>query len=270
MHPPPVKTAVFLGGGRITHALVAGLCRVGYRRALVVHDRNRGKLRQLSRRYGVKGEPNLHRAVAQAQLLIIAVRPTSVAELLAQIGPLDRPLTAISLAAAIPLAQLRAQLGPPVVWARAMPSPLCRGGRGLTALTFDRALSTGGRRQVRDLFARVGTILEIAENKFDTFTVTYSSSHGYHALAALAESAIKLGLDRRSAFTAAAHALADGIIVWREEKIPLQTLLDEAATPGGIAASVMNASDSAGYCRAVERGLRAGLARSRAILRSRT
>jgi hypothetical protein len=38
--------------------------------------------------------------------------------------------------------------------------------------------------------------------------VTYSSSQGYHALAALAEGAETL-LNRKTALTAAAHALAD-------------------------------------------------------------
>ena len=46
--------------------------------------------------------------------------------------------------------------------------------------------------------------------------MTYSSSQGYHALAALAEGAETLGLNRKTALTAAAHALADGILAWRE------------------------------------------------------
>ena len=106
-------------------------------------------------------------------------------------------------------------------------------------------------------------MLEIPESQFDAFTVTYSSSHGYHALATLAASAQKLGLNRKTALTAAAHALADGILSWREGKIPLDQLLHEAATPGGIAAAVMKAMDSSGYRRSIRQGLRAGMARAR-------
>jgi len=254
---------VFLGGGRITGALVAGLRRAGYNKPIVVHDRHPHKLRQLEREYGVKGEANLHRAVEQARLLIIAVRPDSVGELLGAMGRIDRSLTAVSLAAGVPLAKLRARLGPPVRWARAMPSPVCRSGRGLTALTFELGLSRSARREVNDLFARVGPVLEIPETKFDAFTVSYSCSHGFHALAALASEAEKLGLDRKTALTAAAHALADGILAWREGNIPLHRLLHEASTPGGIAAKVMSSMSKAGYERAVERGLRAGMARAR-------
>jgi pyrroline-5-carboxylate reductase len=261
-----VKATVFLGGGRITGALVAGLRLAKYDEPIVVHDRNPNKLRRLKKQYGVAIEPELKRAVAQAGLLIIAVRPDSVSDLLREIGKLEtknlrRPPTLVSLAAGIPLSKLRAGL--PASWVRAMPSPGSRSGRGLTALTFERGFSQDARREVKRLFEKVGTVIEIPESQFDAFTVTYSSSHGYHALAALAASAEKLGLNRKTALTAAAHALADGILSWREGRIPLDQLLHEAATPGGIAASVMRAMDSSGYARSIQHGLRAGMARAR-------
>jgi pyrroline-5-carboxylate reductase len=253
---------VFVGGGRITGALLAGLRLAQYDAPVIVHDRHRSKLTELRRQYGVTIEPDLHRAVTRARLLIIAVRPDSVRALLAKLGEI--PLTfVVSLAAGIPLANLRDWMGAPVRWARAMPSPVVRSGHGLTALTFTRDFPAPARRELRDLFARVGIVLEIPESKLDAFTVTYSSSHGYHALATLAEAAEKLGLERRIAMTAAAHALADGILAWRENEFSLDELLREAATPGGIAAATLASMDRSGYKRIVQLGLRAGMARAR-------
>ena len=259
---------VFLGGGRITSALLAGLKLArpnfaGDSRSIIVYDRNPPKLRTLQREFGAFGEPNLHRAIARAHLLIIAVRPDSVRGLLQEIGRIERPLNAVSLAAGLPLGSLRRWLPAPVRWARAMPSPVCRSGSGLTALAFDSGFPPSARREVKSLFSQVGTILEIPEAKFDAFTVTYSCSHGYHALAALAEAAQELGLDRKTALNAAAHALADGVVAWRKGKIPLDHLLQEAATPGGTAAAAMAAMKAAGYQRTIQRGLAAGVARAR-------
>jgi len=255
---------VFLGGGRITSALLAGLRLAGFRQPVVVHDHNPHKLRQLKRQYDVQVEPDLRRAVEQAHLLIVAVRPDGVRDLLQQIGHAGqfRSLTAVSLAAGIPLKNLRAWAGLRLRWARAMPSPVARTGRGLTAITFDRGLPVSARREIRDFFSRVGTVLEIPENRFDAFTVTYSSSHGYHALSALAEAAENLGLDRKTALTAAAHALADGVLAWRASTLSLDALLNEAATPGGIAASTMSKMNQSGYKRSVQLGLRAGMRRA--------
>lgn len=268
-----MKATVFLGGGRITAALIAGLRLAGDRTPIVVHDRNPHKLRALNREHGVKVEPDLARALAQAELLIVAVRPDSVVALLEKTrqaaslpigdGKAMRPILACSLAAGIPLAKLRGALGPPVRWARAMPSPVARSGRGLTALTFERGCPVAARKRLKDFFAQVGAVLEIPESHFDVFTAAYSCSHGYYALAGLAQAARKLGLDRKTAFTAAAHALADGILSWREGSDSLDALLHEAATPGGISAMVMRTMDRAGHPRIVERGLRAGVARAK-------
>ena len=258
-----MKATVFLGGGRITGALLAGLRLANYHRPIIVYDRHPEKLRKLKRVYGVRTERELGNAVEQAQLLIIAVRPDSLKNLLQNIGEIDHPLIAVSLVAGVPLARLREGLGKRVRWGRAMPSPACRSGRGLTALAFDRRMPSSEQREVKDLFLKVGTVIEVRESKFDAFTVTYSCSHGYHALATLADAAEKLGLNRKTALLAAAHALADGIIAWREGNISLDDLLHEAATPGGIAAKVVRSMDAAGYSRAVRSGLAAGLRRTR-------
>lgn len=188
-------------------------------------------------------------------------------ELLRAIGKVNRPLLAVSLAAGVPLRALSTALGVPVRWARAMPSPVCRSGRGLTGVTFPRTLPGKDRRRVRDVFASFGAVVEIPESKFDAFTVTYSCSHGYHALAALASAAQKAGLDRKTALLASAHALADGIVAWREGKQSLEALLEEAATPGGIAATSVAAMDAAGYQHAVSKGVTAGVRKARASAR---
>jgi len=263
-----MSTIVFLGGGRIASAMLAGLRLRKTRHRLVVHDCDPGKLRDLRKRYAVVVEPDLTRAVKQADVLIVAVRPSSVPELLQMVGKttgkMSRRLLVVSLAAGVPLRALSKSIGPPVQWARAMPSPVCRSGRGLTALTFPRMLPRADRKRVHDLFASFGQVVEIPESKFDAFTVTYSCSHGYHALATLARAAQAAGLDRKTALLASAHALADGIIAWREGRHSLESLLEEAATPGGIAAATATKMDAAGYGRAVRQGVAAGLQRARA------
>ena len=271
-------TTVFIGGGRITSALLAGLRLTSYKQPLIVHDRNAHKLRSLKRDFHVSTEPHLARALAQADLLIIAVRPQDVAGILSKIrGAISKRSTlkspgtvagrrraiACSLAAGIPLRNLRAALPSSFLWARAMPSPASRFAKGLTAVAFDKNLPKAARTVVTRFFASFGPVLDVAERHYDAFTVTYSTSHGYHALSALARAAEKAGLDRRTALSAAAHALADGILAWREGNLSLQELLEEAATPGGIAATVMNTMNGRGYLQTVERGLQAGIIRAR-------
>ncbi len=260
-----MKAIVFVGGGRITGALVAGLRLAGDEQDLIVYDRHVEKLRALRRESRVEMARDLKSAVERAEMLIVAVRPASVMEMLDEVAACGAtpPRLCVSLAAGIPLRNLRARLGPPIHWARAMPSPVCRIGRGLTPVSFDRSVTKVERVRVRRLFQQVGPVFELLDRQMDAITATHSPSHGYHALARLASAAEHAGLDRATAMTAAAHALGDSISYWRESGESLEDLLQEAATPGGIAAAAMSAMDKSGYARVVEKGIRAGIRRAR-------
>jgi pyrroline-5-carboxylate reductase len=260
-----MKATVFLGGGRITGALVAGLRLAGNRQTIVVYDRHVEKLRALRRESRVEMARDLKSAVERAEMLILAVRPASVMRILDELAGCGAapPKLCISLAAGIPLRNLRARLGPSIHWARAMPSPVCRIGRGLTPVSFDRSVTKVERVRVQRMFEQVGPVLELPDRQMDAITATHSPSHGYHALATLAKAAERAGLDPGIALTAAAHALGDAIFYWRESGVSLVDLLQEAATPGGIAAATITAMDEAGYSRVVERGIDAGIRQAR-------
>jgi pyrroline-5-carboxylate reductase len=258
-----MKATVFLGGGHITGALAAGLRLAGDRREIVVYDRHPEKVRALRRESRVEIARDLKSAIGRAEILIVAVRPGSVKEMLAEIAACGGrlPRACVSLAAGIPIENLRAWL-PRVKWARAMPSPVCRIGRGLTPVCFDRGLAKVDRARVRTLFERVGPVLDLPESQFDAVTAASSPTHGYHALAHLAKAAQSAGLSSKTALIAAAHALADGIEYWRQIGASVEELLVEAATPGGIAAATMAAMDKAGYGRVVSSGIRSGIAQA--------
>ena len=259
-----MKATLFLGGGRITGALVAGLRRTGYAGEIVVYDRHPEKLRALRRAARVEIARDLKSAVSRAEMLIVAVRPASVKGMLGEVAAcgVEAPKLCVSLAAGVPLRNLRAWLGP-VHWARAMPSPVCRMGRGFTPVCFAPSVRKGERVRVRKLFARVGAVVELPESQFDAITAAASPTHGYHALATLAKAAQAAGLESKTALLAAAHALCDGLGYWRESGESLDDLLHEAATPGGIAAATMAAMDASGYARVVESGIRAGVKQAR-------
>jgi len=258
------KAIVFLGGGRITGALSAGLRLAGDWRPIVVYDRHPEKVRALRRESRAEIARDLKSALVAAQVVIVAVRPSSVKMILDEVvaSGAKLPQLWMSLAAGIPLANLGRWL-PSVRWVRVMPSPVCRIGKGLNPVSFAENVPVRERRQVRKLLAQVGYTFEIPERQMDAITATHSSTHGYHALAALAAAARSVGLDDKTALIAAAHALGDGIFYWRESGLSLDELLAEAATPGGIAAATMAAMDRAGYARVVAKGLAAGVAQAR-------
>ncbi len=270
-----MKATVFLGGGRITGALASGLRLAEVKsskdedekaaREIVVYDRHREKVLALRFESQVEIARDLKSAVERADMLIVAVRPGSVRGMLAEVGACgaEPPKLCVSLAAGIPLANLREWMGPPVQWSRAMPSPVCRVGRGFTPICFDQSVAVRDCVRISSLFNQVGQVLDLPEEQMDAITATASPTNGYHALAALVKAAQRAGLNRPAAQMAAAHALSGGIEYWRKSTQSLDELLEEAATPGGIAAATMAAMDESGYGRAVANGIRAGVKQAR-------
>ena len=260
-----MNTIVFLGGGRITAALLAGLTAANFRAKFVVHDRHPQKLRKLQKEFGVAVELDLRSAVKRADLLILAVRPQSLRELIRAMCSPERALPVLSLAAGITLERLQAWSPPRLQWARAMPSPVCRTRHGLTALVFERRFPRSAREPVKSLFVAVGEVLLLPESQFDTFTVLYSVSHGQHMLQAMTQAGVKLGLRRSVSERAAAHALCESIRSLRASDASLDDLLREAATPGGTSAAVLASLKDSGYTEMLERALRAGVRRAKEL-----
>lgn len=259
-----VRSVCFIGGGRITGAILAGLRlrHSDFDARLTVCDRNPRKLLSLRRNFGVRTTESLLEALG-ADLLILAVRPQSVNQVLKilQQAP-RRKIAALSLCAGISLQQLKSRMPLPVRWARAMPSPACASGHGLTALCYGANFPAYAKNAIYEMFSSISEVINMTEREMDAFTVAFSPTHGLHALAALARAGEKLGLSRELAQLAAAHALGDAISDWRARGAPpLAELLAEACTPGGIAAETIRTLDRAGYSRMVERSLRAGMKR---------
>src|SRR3981081_2656045 len=79
-----MKATVFLGAGRITGALVAGLHLGGYKRPIIVYDRNPKKLSALRRAFSVEEVCDLATAIERAEILVVAVQPAAAADLRAE------------------------------------------------------------------------------------------------------------------------------------------------------------------------------------------
>src|SRR3954467_13830764 len=119
------RRIAILGAGKSGGALRAGRLSWGGRKPadLVVTGRREQRLQELKERHGVEGTLDNASAVAGAGLIVIAVKPQDFDVLLGEVGGLITPeQTVLSVAAAIPTAQIEARLANGVPVVRAMPN----------------------------------------------------------------------------------------------------------------------------------------------------
>src|SRR2546429_2607367 len=119
------RRVAVLGAGTLGEALIAGLISGGWRKPgeIVATGRREERVNELREKLGVEATLSNADAVADAALIVIAVKPQDFDVLLEEIAPVVSPdQTVLSVAAAIPTTAIEERLpkGVPVV--RAMPN----------------------------------------------------------------------------------------------------------------------------------------------------
>ena len=111
-------TIAVIGTGKIGELVLSGLLRAGRQASeLLVTARRPERGRELAERYGVRAVDNLT-AVAEADILAIAVKPQDAGALLGEIGPkVPAGKLVVSLCAGLPTGFFAARLpeGTPIV-----------------------------------------------------------------------------------------------------------------------------------------------------------
>jgi pyrroline-5-carboxylate reductase len=189
----PRKIAI-LGAGRIGEALISGLLSSGWREPgeLAATARRAERVAELRERYGVEATLSNRDAAAGAALVVIAVKPQDIDALLGEIGGLILPeQTVLSIAAAIPTAQIETRLtsGVPVV--RAMPNTPSTVHEGMAGLCAGAHASDEQLDLAEEALSHLGGVVRVPEASMDAITAVSGSGPAYFAL--LAEAMIEAG-----------------------------------------------------------------------------
>ena len=262
-----VRLAV-LGGGRMGEALVAGLRDAGWEPdEIAVAEVEPDRRRVLEERFpGVRVVPSPAWAVADAEVVVVAVKPADVpSALAASAEALPTDALVLSLAAGVPLVELeRAAPDRPIV--RAMPNSAALVGRGAAAIAAGRHADVAHLEAAERILGAVGTVVRLPEHHLDAVTALSGSGPAYVFLVAesLVEAGVLAGLPRdvaeglvRQTLLGAATLLAGGE--------PPETLRAAVTSPGGTTAAGLRVLEQRGVRGAFLDAVLAATERSRQL-----
>jgi pyrroline-5-carboxylate reductase len=247
------KTLAVLGTGMMGSALVHGLIHAGTMPSanLRLFDAHKDKAAALAATAGAGAiaSASALAAVAQADLILIAVKPPMVSEVLAGISEALSPhQLVISIAAGVRLAAMEALLPPNTPVIRTMPNTPALVGCGATALCRGSHATEDHLTLAQSLFASVGISVEVPERLLDAVTGLSGSGPAYLYLIieALTDGGVKEGLPRATArLLAAQTVLGAAQMVLASDQHPAQ-LKDNVTTPGGTTIAALHVLESAG------------------------
>jgi pyrroline-5-carboxylate reductase len=229
----------FIGGGNMARSLIGGLIQDGYPADCIrVCDPDPAQRERLQGLYGLTVEPAADRIIAEADSIVLAVKPQSMREVIAAVRRLrgQRNPLFVSIAAGIRLTTLERWLQQKSAIVRCMPNTPALVRTGATVLCANAHVDKEQRNSAETLLRSVGLALWVEnENLLDAVTAVSGSGPAYifaviEAMQAAAES---LGLSPehsrllclQTAFGAAKMAL--------EDSEPVGTLRQRVTSKGG-------------------------------------
>lgn len=259
----------FIGGGNMAYAIVGGLLQAGHSAACVhVSDPSEAQLQRFEElNPGIVTGGDNAETLAAAEVLVLAVKPQLLEDVLRPLSDADRPdgQLVISIAAGVTLDSLLNLLAPARSIVRVMPNQPALVGAGMSVLT---ATSETNREQ-RDLAQYVAEATGRAEwiddeGLMDAVTAVSGSGPAYfYLLMELMEaSALEMGLSPQHAAVLARQTAFGAGRVAVESDLGLAELRESVTSKGGTTAAALASFEQAGIRDIVDRALRAARERS--------
>ncbi len=188
-----------LGAGKIGEALLSGLLHGGRQPAeLLFTERYPARSAELTGAYGIRGT-DVPTAAAEADVLVVAVKPQDIEPLLDELAPVvDAATLVVSLCAGLPTALFERRLpaGVPVV--RVMPNTPMLVGEAMSAISAGAHATAEHLAVVEELLSVVGKVVRVPESQQDAVTALSGSGPAYFffLVEAMIDAGILLGLPR--------------------------------------------------------------------------
>jgi len=231
-------TIAVIGAGKIGESLIAGLIDAGLvaRDRVVATAQHQERLDGLASRLRIGTTLDNARAVRGASVVILAVKPQAMEEVLRDIrGRVTRRQLVVSVAASVGTAFIEKRVGSRVPVVRAMPNTPCLIRQGMTALSRGSHADARHLEVARRIFEPLGRCLNLEERHMDAVTGLSASgpAYIYVVIESLAEGGVKVGLPRDVATTLAAQmVLGSASMVLQTGEHPAK-LKDIVTTPAG-------------------------------------
>ena len=226
-----------IGLGNMAHAIIKGLrSSLAYRDAEIVgFDRNEGKRDAFAQAFQVRIAKSPCDAARQCSVVVLAVKPHQMADLLLEMKPCLQQQLIITLAAGQPLAFYEGILGSGKALVRAMPNINAQAGASMTGICRNQEVSESQLGLAVELFDAVGSVVVLPEDRLPAFSAIAGAgpAFAYAFIDALASAGVKAGLSRELAQRAACGMLFGSAKLAAESSLHPRALMDQVTSPGG-------------------------------------
>jgi len=260
----------FIGGGNMATALIAGLAgTVAHAQDIHVVDPNGAALDKLQADYGVRTATGIDAAVADADVIVLAVKPQQMREVATALQPhLQGAPLLLSIAAGIRGADLSRWLDGYQAIVRTMPNTPALIGQGITGMVAMAGVSADQREAADSILRAVGqTVWLDDEALIDPVTAVSGSGPAYvfYFLEAMQQAAVEMGLSAEQGRQLALATFTGAAQLAAQSSDPVDVLRQRVTSKGGTTHAAISSMEAAGVKEAIVAAMKAAAARGREL-----
>jgi len=257
----------FIGAGNMATALAKGLSASGVADAERIYasdiDEKRRKI--FARATSANVCSDNAAVVGEADVVVLAVKPQQIQEVLREIGPaLEERHLVVSIAAGITTQYVEKFVRNGVRVVRAMPNTPMLVGAGAAALCKGKWATDADLALARSIFGSSAVVVVIEEKGMDAVTALSGSGPAYffYLTEAMIRAGVELGLGEDAAAALATHtALGAGKMLVETGETP-QQLRHRVTSPGGTTEAAIKSMETAGIPASIIEAIKAAARRS--------
>jgi len=260
----------FIGGGAMGQAMLSAIISSGLSTPenITVSDKNKARLKQLKQDFGVYTTGNNFEAVARGDIVILAVKPQNLAEVMAEIGgQFKTNQLVLSIVAGKSIKTLRKGLKYDAI-VRAMPNTPAQIGQGMTVWTTTADVTEKQKVLASSIFGAMGKELYVEDEQYiDMATAISGSGPAYVFLfiESLINAALDIGLSQDIARELVLQMVSGSTEYARRSGKELARLREMVTSPGGTTAEALKVFETGEFSELVKQAVAAAYNRAKQL-----
>ncbi|MDR1795840.1 MAG: NAD(P)-binding domain-containing protein [Clostridiales Family XIII bacterium] len=264
------KKIMFVGGGLMAGGIIRAMAlkQAINPSDMLVYEIVPERMKKLEEDYGVTAVGSIAEGVAQADVVLLALKPQIALSVAEEVKAHRKPGSFLfSICAGLTIETLSEAYGGDMPIVRTMPHGFSQVMQGVTGVCFGATCDDEVRQVSRSIIESFGSALEISEGQMDIFTgfCAVGALWVMHMVLPLRYGACEAGLTLEEAMDLALENLAGTVDLVKASGEHPRVVCDRILEPGGPAVRALNSLEKNGYYAAVVRNVKAGCDRATAL-----
>lgn len=264
------KTIAFIGAGNMGEALIRGLLTSGalQPRQIIATDVRADRLEFFAKNFWVRTTSDNAAAVSQADIVLLAVKPQQMSEVLASFkSQISNSKLIVTIAAGVPTARIERQLGGSPRVVRAMPNTPALVGAGAAALCKGAHATDDDLATAEAILGAVGSTVRVEEKLMDAVTALSGSGPAYIFLVteAMIQAGMKAGLSEELAGKLTIQTVFGAAKLLAESGESPDSLRRKVTSPGGTTEAALKVLNERGLVEIFVEAIQAAAKRSKEL-----